>query len=99
MITFKKINGMVNEGMQQGKYEMTTDTTQENLEKFQSFLYRNFKSHPRYNDMRPVSNQPERFFATAKTHRFDDYSLINENNLKLSPITDQSYNSLIMLKR
>ena len=81
---------MVNEGIQQGKYEMTTDTTQENLENFHSFLYRNFKSHPRYNDMRPVSNQLERFFATAKTHRFDDYSLINANILKLSPIIDQS---------
>ena len=63
---FKKINGMVNEGIQQGKYEMTTDTTQENLENFHSFLCRNFKSHPKYNDMRPVSNQLERFFATAK---------------------------------
>ena len=29
-----------------GKYEMTTDTTHKDIEKFQSFLYRNFKSHP-----------------------------------------------------
>ena len=40
--------------------------------------------------MRPVSNQPARFFATAKTHKFDDHSSINVNNLKLRPITDQS---------
>ena len=40
--------------------------------------------------MRPVSNQAARFFATAKTHKFDDYSLINANNLKLRPINDQS---------
>ena len=86
----KKVGGMINEGIQQGKYEMTTDTIHEDLEKFQSFFYRNFKTHPRYNDMRPVSNQPARFFATAKTHKFDDYSLINANNLKLRPITDQS---------
>ena len=81
---------MANESIQQGKYEMTTDTTHEDLEKFQSFLYRNFKSHPSYNDTRPVSNQLARFFATAKTHKFDDCSLINRNNLKLRPIIDRS---------
>ena len=86
----KKVNRMINEGIRQGKYEMTTDTTHKDLEKFQSFLYRNFKSHPSYNDMRPVSNQPARFFATAKTHKFDDYSSINVKKLKLRPIIDQS---------
>ena len=40
--------------------------------------------------MRPVSNQPARFCATAKTHKFDDYSSINVKNLKLRPIIDQS---------
>ena len=34
--------------------------------------------------------QPARFFATAKTHKFNEYSLINANNLKLRPIIDQS---------
>ena len=86
----EKVNSMINENIRQDKYEMTTDSTHEDLEKFQSFLYRNFKSHPRYNDMRPVSNQPARFFATAKTHKFDGYTLINANNLKLRPIIDQS---------
>ena len=45
----------INEGIQQGKYEMTVDATHEDLEKFQSFLYHNFNSNPRYNDMRPIS--------------------------------------------
>ena len=40
----KKVNGMINEGIRQGKYEMTADTNHKDLEKFQSFLYRNFKS-------------------------------------------------------
>ena len=40
--------------------------------------------------MRPVSNQPARFFATAKTHKFDDHSLINLDDLKFRPIIDQS---------
>ena len=45
----EKVNGMINEGIQQGKYKMTTDTTHKDLEKFHSFLYRNFKSHPSCN--------------------------------------------------
>ena len=40
--------------------------------------------------MRPVSNQPARFFATAKTHKFDDHSLINLDDLKFRTIIDQS---------
>ena len=34
----KKVNGMINEGIQQDKYEMTTHTTHEDLKKFQNFL-------------------------------------------------------------
>ena len=40
--------------------------------------------------MRPVSNQPGRFFATAKTHKFDSYNDITIDNLKLRPIIDQT---------
>ena len=40
--------------------------------------------------MRPVSNQSLRFFATVKTHKFDDHSLINIDDLKFRPIIDQS---------
>ena len=64
--------------------------TREDLEKFQHFLYRNFKNHPKYSDVRQVSNQQARFFATAKTHKFDDHSLINLDDLKFRPIIDQS---------
>ena len=85
-----KEDNMINEVIQQGKYEWTNDKTHEDLEKFQHFLYRSFKNHPKYNDMRPVSNQPARFFATAKTHRFDDHSLINLDDLKFRRIIDQS---------
>ena len=85
----KKVTNMINEGIWQGKCEMTTDTIHKDLEKFQSFLYHDFKSHPSYN-MRPVSNKPARFFATAKTHKFDDFSLISMSNLKLKPIIDES---------
>ena len=40
--------------------------------------------------MRPVSNQSLRFFATVKTHKFDDHSLINVDDLKFRPIIHQS---------
>ena len=85
-----KVDKMINEGIHQGKYEWTNDKTHEDLEKFQHFLYRNFKNHLKYSDMRPVSNQPARLFATAKTHKFDDHSLINLDDLKFRPIIDQS---------
>ena len=38
--------------------------------------------------MRPVSNQPGRFFATAKTHKFTSLNDITVENLKLRPIID-----------
>ena len=40
--------------------------------------------------MRPVSNQHARFFATAKTHKFDTNEDINVKGLKLRPIVDQT---------
>ena len=38
--------------------------------------------------MRPVSNQPGRFFATAKTHEFTSLNDITVENLKLRPMID-----------
>ena len=40
--------------------------------------------------MRPSSNQPARFFATAKTHKFENFDDINTDELKLRPIIDQT---------
>ena len=40
-----KVDNMINEGIQQGKYNWPNDKTHEDLEKFQHFLYRNFKKH------------------------------------------------------
>ena len=40
--------------------------------------------------MRPISNQPVRFFATAKTHKFNKIEDINIQDLKLRPIIDQT---------
>ena len=76
------------EGMQQGKYIERIDTTQSDLNHFQDFLYKHFKRSEHYDQMRPVSNQPGRFFATAKTQKFTSLNDITVENLKLRPIID-----------
>ena len=47
--------------------------------------------------MRPISNQSVRFFATAKTRKFNTIEDINIQDLNLRPIIDQTgtyiYNS------
>ena len=84
-----KIHAMIEEGLMNGKYVETTDNTISDL---QNFLYRNFRknSHSQnilpYDKFRPSSNQPAFLFATAKTHKFDDFSEKTSDNLKLRPI-------------
>ena len=86
----KKVEEMINEGIEQGKYEETEDNILKELESFQSFLYCPFKDTPFYQEMLPSSHQAARFFASAKTHQFDNLSDINVTNLKLPPIIDQT---------
>ena len=86
----KKVEHMTNEGIEQGKYQKTEDKILKELESFQSFLYRPFKDTPYYKQILPSSHQPARFFASAKTHKFDNLSDINVTNLKLRPIIDQT---------
>ena len=86
----EKLENMIQEGINNGTYIETVDTTLQDLKQFQSFLYRNFKSHKKYKEMIPSSNQPARLFATAKTHKFKNIDEIAMNNLKFRPIIDQS---------
>ena len=67
-----------------------SDNTHQDLKHFQNFLYSHFYKTEYYDKMRPISNQPARFFATTKTHKFIKIEDINTQNLKLSPITDQT---------
>ena len=63
---------MIGDGIKQGIYFPTVYTTLSDLKKFQDFLRQNFKGkYDRYEDMRPVSNQPGKIYATPKTHKFD----------------------------
>ena len=86
-----KVDDMINEGITNGKYEKTIDNTHKDLHNFQSFLQYNFSKHKDYSKLRPVSNQPARLFATAKTHTFFDFNDdITVDNIKLRPIVDQT---------
>ena len=84
----KKVNAMIDDGISQGKYVETVDNTHQDLKHFQNFLYRHFYKTEYYDKMRPISNQPARFFATTKTHKFNKIEDINIQDLKLRPIID-----------
>ena len=69
-----KVGNIIDDGVKQMKYVETTDDTCNELKRFQDFLYRHFYKHKYYEEKRPRSNQPVRFFATAKTHKFKSIS-------------------------
>ena len=83
-----KVNNIIKEGTEQGNYIKTIDITQSDLQHFQDFHYRHFKKSEHYDQMRPVSNQSSRFFATAKTRKSASLNDITIENLKLCPIRD-----------
>lgn len=85
-----KVQKMIDDGIQQGKYIKCSDNILKELQSFQSFLYRHFKDRPEYESMKPSSHQPARFFATSKTHKFDKIEDIELNKLTLRPIIDQT---------
>ena len=85
-----KLQQMIDEGIKNGIYTPTEDNTLNDLRKFQVFLRRNFKEKfARYEDMRPVSNQPGSIYAGAKTHKFNSSDEINIDNLKFRPIISE----------
>ena len=81
---------MIEDGITEGNYIETSNNTLCDLKRFQDFLYRHFHKHKDYEAMRPGSNQPGRFFVTAKTHKFKSIEDISLESLKLRPIIDQT---------
>ena len=79
----RKIDDMINEGIQQKQYKETDGNILKELESFQSFLYRHFKNSPHYRQMLASSHQPARSFATAKTHKFKNISDIGCGHTKM----------------
>ena len=67
-----KMNQMIYEGVVDGTYVESEDSTFENLSHFRDFLYRNFKDHPKYKKMLPAAHRPARMYGTAKTHKFEN---------------------------
>ena len=47
---------MIDDGIKKGIYEVTTDSTLQDLKRFQNFLYRNFKDYENYK-IYPHNNQ------------------------------------------
>ena len=86
----EKLQNMIDDGIENKVYELTTDETLSDLQQFQSFLYRNFFKYEHYEDMWPTSNQPARIYATAKTHKFENLADINIEDLKFRPIIAQT---------
>ena len=85
-----KVNNMINDGIAEGKYIEAVENTHKDLKRFQRFLYRNLYKHEQYENMRPKSNQPGSYFATAKTHKFDSINDITLDQLKFRPVIDQT---------
>ena len=90
---------MINEGILKGKYVETADRTHKDLKHFQDFLCRHFYKTKYYDGLRPVSNQPARFFAAAKRHKFDTTEYLNVKDLKLRPIIDQTGTYIYMMRQ
>ena len=88
-----KMQGMVNDGIRKGVYEVATDTTIDDLKKFKNFLYRNFKKFEKYKDIIPLSNQPAQLYGLGKTHKFKSVAEINVDDLKFRPIIAQRISS------
>ena len=80
---YEKFETMVKEGIKNGIYKETTDTSLHDLKLFQVFLYRNFKDYKDYEKIRPVSNRTARLYASSKAHKFDNINEVNLHQLKI----------------
>ena len=85
-----KLEEMLNDGISNGMYAPTENTTLKDLKLFQDFLRRNVKEkHDKYEEMRPASHEPGKLYATPETHKFNSLDDITVDNLKFRPIISQ----------
>ena len=85
-----KLQKMVDNGIKNGIYRVAEDNTQNDLKRFKSFLYRNFRKYEHYEEMLPKSNQPGQLYGTTKTHKFTNIDKIAIDNLMFCPIIAQT---------
>ena len=71
----KKVDDLINDGVNQGVYAFTEDKTHEDLHNFRTFIY-NFGKCAFYDALWSNKSQPGRLFCTAKTRKFNDLKLI-----------------------
>ena len=82
---FKKLQHMIDEGIQNGVYIVTEDRTLEDLITCSVVFYT-----VTLRNMVPISNQPGQLYGIAKTFKFDNTADITVDNLKICPIIAQS---------
>ena len=87
---YEKLETTVKEGIKNGIYKETTNTTLHDPKLFQDFLCRNFNDYKDYEKIRLVSNCPAQLYGSGKTHKFDNINDINLDQLKFRPIMDQT---------
>ena len=75
----KKKETMIEEGIKNGTYAETDDTTMQDLKRFQDFLRRYYEH---YNEMYPESIEPAKMYGRAKSHKFDSTDNIELTKLK-----------------
>ena len=86
----KKLEAMLNDGISKCIFVPTEETTLRDLKLFQDFLRRNFKGkYDKYEEMMPAFHEPEKLYATAKTHKLNLLNDIAVDNLKFSPMISQ----------
>ena len=81
---------MITEGTVSGTYLVCSDTTLSDLKLFQNIFYNKILNYEKYDKMRPVGNQPEKLFGTAKTSKFNIITDINVEELNFSPIIERA---------
>ena len=54
----EKLEVIIDDGIKKGIHEVTTDSTLQDLKRFQDFLYINFREYERYKIMYPKNNRP-----------------------------------------
>ena len=81
---------MIQAEIRKEAYETPRDATLHDLIKFQSFFRGNIKNYRHCNKMRPVSNQPAKFYGTVENHNFDIINEITSAGIKVWPIADQA---------
>ena len=88
---FTKMEDMKNNGIQKGVYVETEGSTLQDLEHFQDFLYRNFKTKTATTKcIQPQTNHQFSFMELQKTFEKENIDEINVPYLNFKPIITQT---------